>query len=331
MTGGGVHRRIGALTTKGEFNMPVHPESQMILDAIASMGMPPLEDMNPEQLREALGGFAMMMGEGDEVAATTERTIPGPGGDIPVIVYTPAGNGPFPVIIYYHGGGFVGGSAALCDPVCRTLAKKAAAVVVNVEYRLAPEHTFPAAAEDAYAVLEWVGKNAGEIDGDPSRIAVAGDSAGGNLSAVVAQMTRDQGGPALALQALIYPAVDGQSADYPSRKENADGYLLTQASMDMFYGHYIPAGTNPDDPRAYPIRAASLEGLAPAFVATCEFDPLRDEGEAYAERLSQANVPTQVKRYDGHIHGIFWLPGVVEAGRNLMDDVAGAMRQAFSS
>lgn len=311
--------------------MPLHPECQGVLDAIASMGMPPLEDMNPEQIREALGGFQMLMGEGAEVASVSERTVPGPAGDIPVIVFTPEGTGPFPVLVYYHGGGFVGGSAPLVEPVCRNLAAKAGCVVVDVEYRLAPEDPFPAGPDDAYAVVEWLGAHAAEIGADPARIAVAGDSAGGNLSAVVAQMSRDKGGPAIALQVLIYPAVDNASADYPSRKENAHGYLLHAEAMDMFYGHYIPAGTDPDAPYAFPIRAASLAGLAPAFVATCEFDPLRDEGEAYAEGLTAAGVPTEAKRYDGQIHGIFWLGGAVEAGRTMMDDVTGALRQAFAA
>lgn len=311
--------------------MPLDPECQTILDAVAAMGMPPLEQMNPEQCREALGGFGMMMGEGAPVAEATERTIPGPGGDIPVIVYRPEGEGPFPVVIYYHGGGFVGGTAGLVDPVCRTLANKTGAVVVNVDYRLAPENPYPAAAEDAYAVLEWVGKNAGEIGGDPSRIAVSGDSAGGNLATVVSLMSRDKGGPGIAMQALLYPAVDNLAADYPSRKENAEGYLLHQAAMEVFYGHYFPAGTSQQDPYAFPMQAGDLSGLPPAFVATCEFDPLRDEGEAYAGRLAQAKVPTEVQRYDGQIHGIFWLGALVSAGRTLMDDVSGALRKAFAA
>ncbi|MGH8999102.1 MAG: alpha/beta hydrolase [Acidimicrobiia bacterium] len=311
--------------------MPLDPQCQMVLDAVEAMGMPPLETMNPTEIREALGGFGMLMGEGDEVADVSQRTVPGPGGEVPVIVCTPEGTGPLPVFIYYHGGGYVGGTAELVEPVCRTVANQAGCVVVDVDYRLAPEHRYPAAVEDSYAVLEWVAGHAAEIGGDPARIALGGDSAGGGLTAAVSQMARDQHGPAIALQVLLYPAVDSPAADYPSRKENAEGYLLHTAAMEMFYGHYLPADVKPDDPYAFPIRAASLAGLPPAFVATCEYDPLRDEGEAYAQRLTADGVATDARRYDGQIHGVFWLGATVDAGRTLMDDVVAALKKAFAT
>jgi acetyl esterase len=311
--------------------MPLDPQCDAVLQAMASMGMPPLEQMTPEVGRSIFTpeGFAMLMGAPEDVAGVSEIQIPGPDGPIPAVIYTPAGSGPFPVVVYFHGGGWVLGSAALTDATCRMLANRSGAVVLNVDYRLAPEDPYPAAVNDAYAATKWAAENGSALNGD-GRVAVAGDSAGGNLAAVVALMARDRGGPEIALQALIYPVTD-HTSEQASHKENAEGYLLTADAMKMFWGHYIADEKQRAEPYASPLRAPDLSGVAPAAVFTCEFDPLRDEGEEYAERLRAAGVSTTTKRYDGAIHGIFWMPAVTAVGVQIMDDVSSALKSGFTT
>jgi acetyl esterase len=230
--------------------------------------------------------------------------------------------------VFFHGGGWVIGDIDSHDVPVRRLANLVPAVVMSVDYRLAPEHPFPAAPQDCYAATVWAAAHAGDYHGDGARLAVAGDSAGGNLAAVVAQMARDQGGPPIAFQLLVYPAVDARMT-HASITENGDGYLLTKGFMEWFYGHYFTKESDADDPRASPIKASSLGGLPPALVLTAEFDPLRDEGEAYAAALEAAGGQASAKRYDGMIHGFFQLGGVVDRNRELLDDCAGALRAAL--
>jgi acetyl esterase len=248
---------------------------------------------------------------------------------MPVRLYTPPGRGPFPVLVYFHGGGWVIGNIAAYDPTCRALTNAAGCVVVSVEYRLAPEHKFPAAPEDCYAALQWVATNAAAINGEPARLAIGGDSAGGNLTAVVAQMARDRGGPPLVYQVLVYPVTD-YNYNTASYRENADGYLLTRDAMGWFWNHYLRSQADGSNPLASPLRAPNLRGLPPALVLTAEFDPLRDEGEAYAARLQETGVPVTLKRYDGMIHGFFSLGTVLDQGKQAMADAAAALRGAFA-
>ena len=275
--------------------MAVHPEAQQLLDALAEAQLPPFEEMTVPSARAAAHGFRDMQGEPVEMGSVHDRAVPGPEGDIPVRVYTPAGTGPLPAIVYFHGGGWVIGNLEIVDRPCRALAAAAAAVVVSVDYRLAPEHRYPAAFDDCYAATVWVAEHAAELGVDPATIAVAGDSAGGNLAAAVALAARDRGGPALAAQLLIYPVTDF-NFDTDSYRENAEGYLLTRGSMYWFWAHYLGAQELPKDPYACPLRAGSLAGLPPAYVATGEYDPLRDEGEAYAWRLAEAGVAVRDRK-----------------------------------
>ncbi|WP_210238533.1 alpha/beta hydrolase [Pseudalkalibacillus caeni] len=303
------------------------PQAKFVLDQLEAAGAPPMETQTPEEAR-ASADFSPLAGVPEEVAKVENRTIPGPDGEIPVRVYTPEGEGPFPVLVFYHGGGWVIGDLDTVDVPCRMLANRAKCVVVSVDYRLAPEHKFPAAADDAYAAVQWVAESAAEINGDPARIAVGGDSAGGNLAAVVALMAKDNGGPNLAYQMLIYP-VTRHGFDTVSYVENADGYLLTKNSMIWFWDHYLRDESDGMNPYASPILAKDLTGLPPALVITAGFDPLRDEGEAYAEKLKNAGVPVEATRYDGMIHGFFWMPGILEQGRNAIDQAAKGLKDAF--
>jgi acetyl esterase len=232
-------------------------------------------------------------------------------------VYRPEGEGPFPTVVFFHGGGWVIGDLETHDNQARSVARHGRAVVVSVDYRLAPEHPFPAAVDDAVAAARWAAAHLAELGGD-DRLAVAGDSAGGNLAAVVAQQLHADGTPVTA-QFLIYPAVDS-AGEYPSRVENAKGYFLEQPTMDWFYGHYAGGVDDPADPRLSPLRAADLSGLAPALVVTAEFDPLRDEGEAYAEALRAAGVPVRQQRYDGLIHGFFDMGPISAAAQAAIDE-----------
>lgn len=284
--------------------MPVVPELQMILDQLAQAPID-LSVTSPDEMRALYEAMSAMAGEPPVVGSVEDRPVPGPAGDVTVRVYRPDVDGPAPVLVFLHGGGWVIGNLESHDVPCRALCRNAEVVVVSVDYRLAPEHPSPAALDDAWAALTWVASHASEVGGDPSRIAVGGDSAGGNLAALLALRARDEGGPDLAHQMLIYPVTD-LASEHPSYVENGDGYFLTADTMRWFIGHYL--GTerehgDPADPGISPLRADDLSGLPPAQVLTAEFDPLRDEGDAYAARLAEAGVAVDHVPHPGLVHG----------------------------
>ncbi|MGD9892048.1 MAG: alpha/beta hydrolase [Dehalococcoidia bacterium] len=308
--------------------MPLDPQVKALLDQMAEAGAPPFESLSPEQAREMIVQMRELAGEPEPVAKVEDSQIPTPDGPIAVRIYTPEGTGPFPILVYFHGGGWVIGAIDTIDAPCRALANRAGCVVVSVDYRLAPEHKFPAAPEDCYAATRYVAENAAAYNADPQRLAIGGDSAGGNLAAAVALMARDRGGPPIAFQLLIYPVTD-HTFDTTSYQDNADGYLLTKNGMVWFWDHYLTSAEDGHDQYASPLRALSLKDLPPAFVQTCEFDPLRDEGEAYANRLREEGVQVESKRYDGLIHGSFQMAGVLDRGNEMLNDAAAQLRRAL--
>ena len=290
--------------------------------------MPPLHTLSVEAARQLMIDLFTTKGEREPVGKVEDRSIPGRDGPLALRIYTPAGRGPFPILAFFHGGGWVIGNLETHDAPCRALANAAGCIVVAVDYRLAPEHKFPVAPEDCYAATRWVADHAAEIGGDPRRLAVGGDSAGGNLAAVVAQLSRDRGGPPLVFQLLVYPVTDHRF-DTASYRENADGYFLTKDGMEWFWNHYLARAGDGDQPLASPLRARSLRGLPPAFVMTAEYDPLRDEAESYAALLREAGVEVALTRYPGTIHGFFSMGNVLSAGKQGMEDAAAALRTAF--
>jgi acetyl esterase len=309
--------------------MPLDPQAQAFLEQLVAAGAPPLHELSVAEARQVIVALFGTQGDPEPVGAVEERTIPGAGGEMRTRIYMPYGTGPFPVLVYLHGGGWVIGDLEAYDATCRALTNAAGCLVVAMEYRLAPEHKFPAAPEDCYAATCWAATNAAAIGGDPRRIAVGGDSAGGHLAAVVAQMARDRGGPALVYQLLVYP-VTNYGYDTASYRENAEGYLLTRDAMVWFWHHYLRSAADGNNPLTSPLRANDLRDLPPAMVLTAEFDPLRDEGEAYAIRLQEAGVPVTLKRYAGTIHGFFSLGAVLDQGKQAMADAAAALRTIFA-
>lgn len=258
------------------------------------------------------------------------RTIPGPSGDIPIRIYWPSDDVGLAVVVYFHGGGWVTCDLDTHDHTCRDLANDAHSIVISVDYRLAPEHRYPAAPEDCYAATVWAGEHAAELDGDGTRLAVAGDSAGGNLAAVVAQMARDRSGPALRFQLLIYPAVGLYSDDRVSLSENAEGFGLTRERMAWFTDHYAPDVARREEAYHAPIRATDLSGLPPALIITAEYDPLRDEGADYGAALRAAGVRATVTQYDGMIHAFFSLGILIDRARQAQLEAAVALRSALA-
>jgi acetyl esterase len=266
------------------------------------------------------------------MAAVKAVEIPGPDGPIPGRLYTPGNlpaGAPAPLLLYFHGGGWVIGDLDTHDGVCRFLAASAGTTVLAVDYRLSPEHPFPAPVEDAWAAFAWAVANAGALGIDPARVAVGGDSAGGNLSAVVSLLARAGGGAMPAMQLLIYPPTDS-AGDLPSRKLFSEGFLLTKGDMDAFEGYYLPPGSDPTDPRVSILLAPDLRGLPPAYVATAGFDPLRDEGEAYALRMREAGVAVALRRHPGLIHSFANLTAVSRTSRGAMLEAAGALRMGLA-
>ncbi|MXX31070.1 MAG: alpha/beta hydrolase [Chloroflexi bacterium] len=301
--------------------MPPTPETQGLLAMLEEAGGPDISEQTPEEARAAIANFAAMQAGALEPARVEDRNVPGPAGDIPVRVYASAGDN-LPVVMYFHGGGWVLGDIDSHDGTCKQLlAELGEAAVVSVHYRLAPEDKYPAAAEDCYAATQWVAEHASEIGGDGARLAVCGDSAGGNLSAVVSQMARDRGGPAIAAQVLHVPVTD-HNYSYPSYTENAEGMLLTRASMVWFWDHYLNSDADGQEAYASPIKAADLSGLPPALVQTAEYDPLRDEGEAYGAALEAAGTEVSVHRYDGVVHDPFMMFAVIPTGVECLKEAA---------
>jgi acetyl esterase len=308
--------------------MPLDPQAQMLLDQMASMGTPPLQAMSVPEARAFIDSMGAFNSEVEDVAHVEDVSIPGPASTIPARLYRPAGTGPFPLLVYFHGGGWVIGGIQSHDGLCRSLANAAACAVLSIDYRLAPEHKFPAPVDDCYAATAWAVSNAASLGADPARVAIGGDSAGGNLTAVVAQLARDRKSPPLRFQLLIYPATDA-GYDTPSYRENATGYFLELDGMRWFYDHYLRSEADRADPRASPLRATDLRELPPALVITAEFDPLRDEGEHYAARLREADVPVTLTRYDGMIHGFFGMAPLLDQGKQAVAEAATALRAAL--
>lgn len=295
---------------------------------LAAAGGPPLNVLPLEDARKVPYHMIEAGGPEEPVAQVEARVIPGVV-DVPVRVYRPTLDENLPGLVYFHGGGFVICNLDTHDRTCRSLANASGCVVVSVDYRLAPEHKFPAAVEDSYAVTRYVAQHAGEFGIDPNRLAVGGDSAGANLATVVAMMARDRGGPALKFQLMIYPLTDFTDHTSPSKQEYAHGYFLDRELMDWFAAQYFASDADRNLPHASPMKASDLKGIPPALVITGECDPLRDQGEAYAEKLRGAGVPVALTRYEGMIHPFVSLAGIVDDGRRAIEQSAAAVKQAL--
>jgi acetyl esterase len=309
--------------------MQLDPGAGTMLEMIRTSGRPPWHTVSPEEARAGyLAGRAVTAPDPLPVAEVGDLSAPGPAGPVPLRLYRSAEAPPTgaPVLVFFHGGGWLLGNLESHDGVCRHLAARGGCVVVAVDYRLSPESKFPAAVEDAFAATAWVASQAASLGIDPARLAVGGDSAGGNLAAVVALMAREAGDrPAIAFQMLLYPATDF-AMDTPSHAQFAEGHLLTRPAMDWFRDHYLRGPADAADWRASPLRAASVSGLPPAYVLTASHDPLRDEGEAYARRLIEAGVPVTVWRAPGQIHGFLPNGKIIPAAGPALDRLGDALR-----
>jgi acetyl esterase len=314
--------------------MPLDPQIANILQFLAASGAP---SMSSGTVEHARAGFqAGTVGVRDaatlpQVRSVEDITVPGGDGPRAARIYRPDVDGPAPTMVYFHGGGFVIGDIETHDDHARLICRDGQMVVLSVDYRLAPEHPFPAGFEDCFAATQWAAANIDSLGADASRLVVGGDSAGGNLAATVALATRSEG-PHLAAQFLLYPSVDFvEDADYPSRIENAEGYFLTADDMLWFRGHYVPADADPRDPRLSPLHAGDHSGAPPAVIGVAEFDPLRDEGLAYSKALADAGVEVVVRRYDGMIHGFFGMTVFSQAAAEAAADMVKLLRELLAA
>jgi acetyl esterase len=309
--------------------MPVDPQIKALLEQAA--GLPEVHRLSVAEARAMAERRVALMAPAAPVGAVEERTVAGPAGPMRLRRYTPAAAGPWPLLVFFHGSGFVLCSLDTHDGMARNLCAGAGCVVVSVDYRLAPEHKFPAGLEDCAFATRWAAEHAAELGADAGRLAVAGDSAGGNLAAATALWLRDRGGPALSAQLLIYPVADYHTPGTPSYAENAEGYGLTRETMRWFWAHYLNEPAEAADPYAAPLKAADLRGLPPALVMTAEYDPLRDEAELYAERLRAAAVPTALRRWAGMNHGFLFWVGVVDKAGLAMAEACAWLRETVSA
>ena len=308
------------------------PDTQRMIDWAAGANLPPLYTLSPEAARtQSAAGTAKTALALAPVAKVTTLDIDGPGGPLPIRLYRPngAGESALPIILYFHGGGFVIGSIETHDSVARRLAATSGALVASVDYRLAPEHRYPAAVEDAVAACLWAAEKGAAVGGDPARLAVTGDSAGGNLAAVAALRLRDLGGPALASQALLYPVTDHGRGDHASRRDHADTFPIRKPVMDWFHNHYFGHDDPVFEPDASPLRHPDLSGLPPAYVMTAGLDPLLDEGKAYADALEAAGVAVTYRCWATTIHGFLQMGRVIPQAAEGIDEAALFMKRHF--
>lgn len=316
-------RDVDATTWSGR----LHPDARGLLDTFAAQGVLPYDQLSVLQARSVVAGSTRLQGPRIELPSVRDLLLPARSGRLPVRVYHPAPGQPLPLVVYFHGGGFVTGSVAVADRPCRLLARAGRCVVASVEYRLSPECPFPGPGEDAVDSVRWLAAHAGALGADPGRVVVAGDSAGGNLAAAAVQEVVGAGGPAIAHQVLLYPTLaptrDSASA---SLVENGEGYLLTRGSLDWFWDHYLADPADGADPRAAPLLAADLSGLPATTIVVPEFDPLRDEGLAYADRLRAAGVAVEVIRVHGAVHGFWWMAGVLAQSGELTEQLGARLR-----
>jgi acetyl esterase len=307
--------------------LSVHPQAQLILDGKAAAGGPPLWELSPDEGRAVVVANNAAIGAGPEVASVRDIVIPSQAGGLPARVYSPAADAPG-VVVYFHGGGWVVGSVDTWDASVRALAVASGCDVVSVDYRLAPEHVFPAAADDAFDALVWVASADGLAAGRP--VVVAGDSAGGNLAAVTALRARDAGGPPIALQVLVYPVTDSDLDRKSYHEYTGNELILNRQDMVWFWDHYAPDPAARVNPYASPLRATDLSGLPPAYVITAEHDPLREEGFAYADRLRAARVPAEHHHYGSQIHGFFTFVNILDDADKAVAEVGAAIKAAVS-
>jgi acetyl esterase len=309
------------------------PQARAFLDGLAAANRPPLSTLTPVEARAANAKLsAACAGTPLPLASVEDREIAGPRGPIRIRIYTPEhapAAAPLPVLAYYHGGGFVIGDLAMVDETCRLLADSAGCIVVSVDYRLAPEHPFPAPRDDAYAAAAWIAREAASFGGDPRRVAVGGDSAGGTLASSVALLARDRGGPRLAFQLLVYPGSD-RDLERASMREFGDGYFITLDAIRWFGRMHLAGPIDPADPFVALVDVRDLSRVPPALVILAECDPLRDGGRLYAARLRDAGVPVEVIEIAGMIHGFFAFPSVFDAARRAIASAAAALRRAFA-
>lgn len=308
--------------------MPLDPQAKAVLDAVEALGLPPNYTVSPEEARTNM--MSRPMAVGPEVAKVENRTVANGDFQVPVRIYTPEGSGPFPVLSWFHGGGWVVGNLDTADSTARHLTVSAECVVVSVDYRLSPEAKFPVPYDDCYAVTKWIAQNAASINVDPTKIAVGGDSAGGNLAAGVSLAAKDRGDLPIAFQLLVYP-VTAVNFETDSYQQNANGYGLILDTMKWYWKHYLSNEADAKNPYAAPLEAKDLSGLPPALVITAEFDPLRDEGEAFGEKLQAAGVATTITRYDGMIHGFFGMSAVIDKGTQAIAQAATELKAAFAA
>lgn len=310
--------------------MPLDPQVRAMREqrAVSNTGRPlyamTIEEARAEDLRSIREGG----GDPEPVASVVDGTVPGPGGELPIRIYRPSVGTALPVLAYFFGGGWTLGTIDTSDGVCRALTNAAGCVTIAVGYRLAPEHKFPAAIDDCYAGTAWIAEHADDLGVDVGRLAVGGDSAGGNLAAGVTLLARDRG-PRLAHQLLVYPNTDYLS-DTPSLRENTDPLLFNSTSVEWYWRHYLAKAADGVHPLASPLRAPDLSGLPPATVITAEYDPLRDQAEQYAHRLRDSGVPVDLRRYPGMVHGFFTMSGVLDAAGDAVTYAAERLRSAFT-
>ncbi len=309
--------------------MPLDPQAKALLDSIEQSGAPPLNAYSAIEAREVYDKASeLVRGSPPEPHVIQSILIPGPTSDLKALVYRPNYNSPLPVLVYFHGGGYTIGSLKSHDGVCRTLCVEAQCIIISVDYRLAPEHKYPAAADDAWVATKWITANAESLGIDENCIAVGGDSAGGNLAAVVCLKAKAAGAPQIVFQLLIYPGTEMTCA-FPSHETFGKGYRLTKELIAWFYEHYFAATDDISHWQASPINAVDFSGLPPAFVLSAGYDPLQDENRAYAKKLEQAKVSVKLSHYEGMMHGFITMPGAIDKAKEALSECATQLRGAF--